>query len=112
MIRIEFLYWEECPSHEQALALLHKAMQQQSIHEPIEMIRIENEEEARQQQFFGSPTIRVNGQDIAPILDSSAGPSLTCRAYRRSDGKISPLPPIELIKAALEQSLRVGERSE
>lgn len=105
MIKIEFLYWEACPSHERALVLLREAMQEQSIHAPIEMIRIESDDEARQHQFFGSPSIRINGEDIVPILKGTTEPALTCRAYRRPDGKISPLPPIEFIKAALKRSL-------
>lgn len=99
-MKIEFLYWEECPSHERALALLHESIQHLSIDAPVEIIQIETEEQARERVFFGSPTILINGQDIAPPPEDMP-PGLTCRAYRRLDGKISPLPPREMIEAAL-----------
>ena len=102
MPAIEFLYWEECPSHERALILLHECMQRLGVDVPVEIRRIETEEEARAQAFFGSPTIRVHGQDIAPPPEDLMEPSLTCRAYRRADGRISPLPPVEAIEAALQ----------
>lgn len=100
-MKIEFLYWEECPSHERALAQLRESMRQLSIEEvPIEITRVETEEQAEQRSFFGSPTILVNGQDIAPPPEDMP-PGLTCRAYLRPDGRISPLPPKELVEAAL-----------
>ncbi len=101
---IEFLYWEECPSHERALALLRASMQRLQIEVPIEIIRVETEEEAREQRFFGSPTIRINGQDIASPPEDMP-PGLTCRAYRRRDGRISPLPPTELLEEALRAAI-------
>ena len=101
MVCIEFLYWEDCPGHERALVLLRESMQRLQIEASLTITRIDTEEEASQRQFFGSPTILVNEQDIAPPLEEIA-PGLNCRAYRRADGRISPLPPVELVEAALK----------
>ncbi len=101
MPKTEFFYYEDCPSHEQALALLREIMQQEGVSTPIEIIRVETDADAQRYNFYGSPTIRVNGVDIAPLPEDIPAPSLTCRAYRRADGRISPLPPRELIAAAL-----------
>ena len=105
MSRIEFLYWDECPSHERALTLVRESMQRLGIELPLEIIRVETEEEAQERAFLGSPTIRVNGQDIAPPPEDINWPGLHCRVYRRADGRISPLPPVELIEAALQTLL-------
>lgn len=104
MPKIEFFYWEECPSHERALAILRGVMDEEKIQAPIEIIEVKTEEEAQQYTFYGSPTIRVNGVDIAPPPEEFAHPCLTCRAYLRADGRISPLPPRELIVAAFHRA--------
>ncbi len=104
MPKVEFFYWAECPSHERALAILRETMAEQNIQAPVEVIEIKSEAEAEHYQFYGSPTIRIDGADIAPFLEDTAQFSLTCRAYRRADGRISPLPPRELIVAAFQRS--------
>jgi hypothetical protein len=104
MPKVEFLYWADCPSHERALALLREVMAEVQIQAPIEITEIKTETEAEQYQFYGSPTIRVNGADIAPLTEYSIQPSLTCRAYRHANGRISPLPPRGSIVAAFRQA--------
>jgi len=106
MSKIEFFYWEDCPSHEQALAILRDVMEEEGIADPIAVIEVKTEDEARQYRFYGSPTIHIDGQDIVPPLEDMIGPGLTCRAYRRADGRISPLPPREAIVAAFQKASR------
>jgi hypothetical protein len=101
MPTIEFFYWEECPSHERTLAILREVMVEEGITAPINVIEVKTEDEARRYRFYGSPTIHINGHDIVPPLENAGEPSLTCRAYRRADGRISPLPPREQVAAAL-----------
>jgi len=107
MPKVEFLYLDDCPSHERALALLHEVMAEEQIQAPVEIVEVKTEAEAEQYKFYGSPTIRIDGGDIAPLPEDSTHPSLTCRAYRRADGRISPLPPRELIVAALRRASTV-----
>jgi hypothetical protein len=106
MPKIEFFYWEDCPSHERALAILREVMAEENITDPVNVVEVKTEEEARHYQFYGSPTIHIDGRDIVPPLADMAEPSLTCRAYRRADGRISPLPPREVIAAALQKTSR------
>jgi hypothetical protein len=98
---VEFLWWEECPSWEPALEILREEMEAAGIgEESLRVTEIGSEAEAERRGFPGSPTIRVQGVDIQP-----PGPEdpigLTCRVYRRRDGRISPLPDREAIKDAL-----------
>jgi hypothetical protein len=99
-IRVDFLYWEDCPSHEQALTLLHDVLDNESIPANVTVREVETDSEAERLHFPGSPTIRVNGHDIEPNVDESVV-GLTCRAYRTPAGKITPLPPRNLIVDAL-----------
>ncbi len=99
-MRVSFLYYEECPSHDLALERLREVMGEKSIPGgEVEVIKVESEEQARELRFIGSPTIRVDGQDIDPPSDSHY--ALTCRAYRLEDGRISPLPSKDMIRRAL-----------
>ena len=106
MPKIELFYWEDCPSHERALEILREVMVEERITDPVDVIEVKTEDEARRYRFYGSPTIHINGRDIVPPLDDIAEPGLTCRAYRRADGRISPLPPRELIVAAPRDAAR------
>jgi len=106
MPKIELFYWEDCPSHERALEILREVMVEEGIADPVAVIEVKTQDEAQRYHFYGSPTIHVNGHDIVPPLDDNIGPGLTCRAYRRADGRISPLPPRELIIAALQDATR------
>jgi hypothetical protein len=98
-VRVSFLYYEECPSHELALERLHQVMAEEDIPGEVEVIKVETEEQARELRFVGSPTLRVDEQDIDPPGDSHY--ALTCRAYRLEDGRISPLPSKDMIRRAL-----------
>jgi hypothetical protein len=99
-VKIEFLYWEGCPSHPEARTLLEEVLAARGIDAPIEVQSVDTDDEAASLGFPGSPTIRVDGRDIDPE-GASAPPSLTCRIYYRPDGRVSPLPSREQIEAAL-----------
>lgn len=99
---IQFLYYEDCPSHDTALERLQSVMDEMGIHADIEIVKVETDAEAQKLRFVGSPTILINGQDIVPT-PPDAYYCLTCRAYRLEDGRISPLPSREMIRNGLRQ---------
>ena len=101
MIRVMFLYWEGCPSHPQALERLWQALREEGVEASVEVVRVDTEEDARRLRFVGSPTIRVEGEDIAPA--EGLPYRLTCRAYVLEDGRISPLPSVQQIQSALRR---------
>ncbi|MEI6046304.1 MAG: hypothetical protein WCS37_18295 [Chloroflexota bacterium] len=105
MPKIEFLYFADCPSHDRALALLRQALTEEGLNPAaVTIIEIKTEAEAEEYQFYGSPTIRVNGLDIAPLPPDISEPGLSCRGYQKADGRISPLPPLELMVQALRKA--------
>ena len=99
-MRIQFLYWEDCPSHEPALERLKQVMAEENIYEEIESVDVETEEQAQALRFSGSPTILIDGEDIDPP-PIAAHVALTCRVYQWADGRISPLPSPDMIRRAL-----------
>ena len=98
-MRVSFLYYEECPSYDLALERLREVLHEEGTPAEVEVVKVETEEQARELRFVGSPTIRVDGQDIDPPRDSTY--VLTCRTYRLEDDRISPLPSEDMIRRAL-----------
>ena len=97
---IELLYWEGCPSHPEAKALLEQVLAELGRDDQIVMIEVKSDEEAERLHFPGSPTIRVDGRDI-DAFGANGRPSLTCRIYHLPDGRVSPVPSREQMEAAL-----------
>ena len=103
-MRIEFLYWDECPSHDQALARLREVLAEEGIREKVQLVRVDTDEQARAMAFPGSPTIRLDGADIVPPSELPVG--LACRIYLTDDGRVIPLPTKEMIRRALRAAVR------
>lgn len=105
-LKIEFLFWEECPSHPVALDRLHKILQQEKIEAEVKKIEIITEEDARQWSFSGSPTIRINGEDIDPEGARAQRVGLNCRIYHTPEGRVNPTPTEEMIRKAVLRQIR------
>jgi hypothetical protein len=99
--RIELFYWEGCPSHAEALALLEDVLEEKGVATSVELHEVRSQAEAEDLHFPGSPTIRFDGHDVDPV-GAESPPSLTCRIYRLSDGRVSPVPS----RGQLEEALR------
>jgi hypothetical protein len=110
-MRVELLYWDECPSHPKALAELREAMVDVALDPSTVLVReVETQSEAALERFVGSPTIRIDGVDVQPPGEEPVG--LTCRVYHRRDGRISPTPdPADLRDALLAARTTTAERN-
>jgi len=100
MLHVSVLYFEDCPSHELALGRLHQVLAEEGIDAEVEVVKVETDVQVEQLHFMGSPTILVEGRDIDPP-PADLQFALTCRVYRREDGRISPLPSPEMIRRGL-----------
>jgi hypothetical protein len=100
---IELLWWEGCPSTEPALADLHAALADVGLG-AVEVRRreIRTDEQASDTGFRGSPTILIDGVDPLRTGDDPVG--LSCRIYRRRDGRISPTPDPDDLRDALRSA--------
>jgi hypothetical protein len=98
--KIELLYWEGCPSHPEALELLHAVLARLDVVTEVELREVHTQEEAEALRFPGSPTIRFDGRDVDPE-GANRRPALNCRIYRSEDGRISPVPSREQLEKAL-----------
>ena len=98
-MHVELLFWAGCPSHPKALSDLRAALQDTGLDPDCAIVReVETDDDAVRERFVGSPTIRIDGLDVQPVGDEPFG--LTCRVYRRRDGRYSPTPdPADLREA-------------
>jgi hypothetical protein len=99
---VELLWWDGCPSHPEALAELERILREEGVEADVERVEVMDDDQARRERFPGSPTIRINGQDIVPPAETEPY-SLTCRVYRTRDGRASPLPDPEDVREAVRR---------
>ena len=97
---VELLYWEGCPSHDEARELLEEVLRERGLDTDVEIRHVATREEAVELGFPGSPTIRIDGRDIDPA-GAAEPPSLSCRIYNLPDGRVSPIPSREQLEEAL-----------
>jgi len=102
---VELLYWLGCPSYDEARADLRAALDELGRPEiEIALIEITTDAQAAEHEFVGSPTVRVDGID--PVPPPPGEPTgLTCRVYRRRDGRYSPTPDPADLRDALRRLL-------
>jgi hypothetical protein len=100
-MRVELLWWEGCPSHPETLADLERGLAEEGVDARVEQVEVDSDEQARSERFPGSPTIRIDGEDIFPCEGEPF--SLCCRVYRLRDGRPSPTPDPEDLRAAIRR---------
>jgi hypothetical protein len=103
-LRVELLVVEDCPHLEQARHDLESVLGHGVIEVPIQLVYVTSTDDAEFLGFQGSPTVRINGDDVDPHPDLPIG--LGCRLYRTADGRVVGSPPIDLIKAAVDTHRR------
>jgi hypothetical protein len=102
--RVELLFWDGCPSHPQALADLRAAMEDAGLDPDTVLVHeVDTDQRADRERFVGSPTIRIDGEDVDPPGDEPTG--LTCRVYRLRDDHASPVPDPAVLREALQTAM-------
>jgi hypothetical protein len=100
---VELLWWDGCPSYPDALEELRRILREEQVDTDVALIQVRDDDQARTERFPGSPTIRVDGEDVVPAEQGEPF-SLTCRVYRTRDGRISPVPDPEDVRAAIRRA--------
>ncbi len=103
MTKIEFLYFEGCPSYKQALAYLKEIIDEEKLDTNIELVLVESPEDAQKVGFQGSPSLKINGRDME---GKEGGISFTCRIYN-IDGVLTGIPSKEYIRKKILKQEKV-----
>ena len=101
-MRIEVLYVAECPSHPAAMKLIRDVLNAEAVSAEIREVLVADDCMAMELAFSGSPTIRVNGHDVATESSNAKRFALSCRLYPGSS-EIG-LPPVELVRRAVVEA--------
>jgi hypothetical protein len=103
--RVEILYFEGCPNHAPARALVERVASELRIVPEINVVEVPDAEAAPQLRFLGSPTVRVDGRDVEPGAEARGDFVFACRMYRTERG-FSGQPDAGWIRDALARSAR------
>jgi len=98
-VRVEVLYVAECPSHPAAVKLVKDILAAEGIAADIREVLVADERMASELGFCGSPTIRINGRDVAGEPREAQAFTLSCRLYPGSQP--IGVPPTEIIHRAV-----------
>lgn len=107
-MKIEVLYVPDCPHHPSAVQQLRDVLLAEGIRTEIIEVPVLDAKAAEEFRFRGSPTIRINGQDIAGESHSPQSFALACRLY--PGAKAAGVPPLEMMQRAVREA-RVGEKA-
>lgn len=100
-MKIEFLYFDGCPSYKKAEKSLEEVIAELRIKSEMVKINVTNNQMAKRYRFIGSPTIRINGKDL--VEEKGTSPyKRGCRIYLTKQG-IKGVPDKEMIKKALRR---------
>jgi hypothetical protein len=102
-MKVELLYFDGCPSYAELLPRLRELLASEGVDEEVELRRVESPEEAEHERFLGSPTVRIDGQDVDPSAKDRGDFGLECRLYGTGKGLLRT-PPEAWIRAALERA--------
>ena len=102
-MKVEVLYSDGCPNHEALLPRLRELLSTAGASADIELLRVEDAEAAERERFLGSPTLRIDGDDVEPGAEQRSDFGLKCRLFVTPDG-LRGMPADESVLAALERA--------
>jgi len=103
-LKVEVLYVADCPAHAPTVRLLKDVLTAEGVQAEVNEVLVVDAQMASELKFLSSPTIRINGLDIAP--ESAKGGTLACRLYPGS-AQIG-VPPLEMVLGAIVKARKGG----
>ena len=97
---VEILYFDGCPNHEPALALVERVSRELGIEPELRLVNVPDQEAAERLRFLGSPTVRIGGTDVDPQAEARTDYALSCRVFRTEAG-IAGQPDERWVREAL-----------
>ena len=101
-MRFELLYFDGCPSWQTAYDYLKRALAGLGLQDGVELVHVQTGEQAAAVKFVGSPTIRLNGEDLFPA--NHADYALGCRIYRTPEG-MRGYPTVGMLRDAIHSHI-------
>ena len=98
-MKIQVLYFDGCPTYEAAAKTLRAVLAEEGMEAEVQLVAVNSDEEAGRLRFPGSPTIRVDGEDLFSVAQREDW-RLGCRVYATPQG-LRGSPTAEMLREAL-----------
>ncbi|HVF79998.1 MAG TPA: hypothetical protein VNA28_17025 [Solirubrobacteraceae bacterium] len=102
-MKVELLYFVGCPNHEALVPRLRELLASTGVTGDVELVEVQDADAADRERFLGSPTVRIDGQDVEPGADQRSDFGLKCRLYATPDG-LRGTPADEWVLATLRRA--------
>lgn len=99
-MEIKLLYFDGCPSWQNALKNLQTALREEKLDVSIKLIEINSDQEAADTKFLGSPSFQVDGEDF--WSENRQSYSMNCRVYKTKEG-LKGWPTVEMLRQKFQQ---------
>jgi hypothetical protein len=109
-MRIQFQYFEGCPNSEPSLRNLRDAIDELGLGIAVERVLVASQEEAQGLGFLGSPSISVDGRDLASG-EAPRGSAFCCRVYDVDGLRTGLLPKAFILERLRAMALKESGRS-
>jgi hypothetical protein len=108
-VEINILFIKGCHGYKYAKKHIEEIIADEAIDVEINLIRIDNDEDARRLHFIGSPTVRVNGMDVEKGFSRTKDYGLRSRIYN-VEGNLSGYPSKSMIWSTIKKVISIQER--
>ena len=105
---VEILYFDGCPNHHPALALVERVGRELGIATEIRLVNVADNAAAQEHRFLGSPTIRVGGRDVDPRTEARTDYALSCRLFQTEAGIVGQPDERWVREALLRETAAIG----
>ncbi len=102
MNNIELLYFDGCPSWQEALENLRQVIETENLDYQVHLIEVTSPQQAQDERFLGSPSFRLNGVDLWP--ETRARYNMSCRVYQTDQG-MRGSPTVEMLREKIQEIL-------
>jgi hypothetical protein len=103
-MKVEVLYFDGCPNYEALVPHLRGLLTSAGAGDTgIDLVRVEGADAAATDRFLGSPTVRIDGEDVEPGADQRSDFGLKCRLFATPDG-LRGMPADEWVLRALART--------
>jgi hypothetical protein len=102
-MKIEVLYFDGCPNHKLAVESVRELLREEGVSAEVMEVNVNDASIAQEVRFLGSPSVRVDGQDVEPEARTAREYGMMCRTYS-VDRRRERLPSREMLRQAIREA--------
>ncbi|HEU4407721.1 MAG TPA: hypothetical protein VFS43_20825 [Polyangiaceae bacterium] len=100
--QVDILYFASCPTWQRTAERVRQVVSEAGLEGSVlvRLVPVDTDDDVRRLRFLGSPTVRVDGEDVDPDARGAEHIGLQCRLYP-GEGRVEGVPPVAWIRRAL-----------